>query len=200
MPADAVRRGIHDADDQSQDRADPERAAHRPVEAGTTAPTATTAPPPRPGLSVLGLGTSRDRPGCVGVDLREQGVHGEEQRQVGDHAHDRRGDAGEGGRERSVAAQPLDVRRPEEDEHEARDEGHPGGRAVTRARPPPTGRASQGRGRRPGRRRTAPPSPAGPAWSRPGPARAPSRRAPASRRPRRPSVPRRRARRTRRRT
>ena len=57
--------------------------------------------------------------------LVEQGVEGEEGRQVGDDAHHGRGDAGQGRGEVRVVSQPLDVRRPEQHEQEARHERHP---------------------------------------------------------------------------
>ena len=47
--------------------------------------------------------------------------------QVQDHTDHRRRDAGKGVAQPDVAAQRLDIRRAEEDEEEARHEGHPGG-------------------------------------------------------------------------
>ena len=57
----------------------------------------------------------------------EEGVQGEEDAEVRDHADDGRGDAGQRRGEVVVAAQPLDVRRPEQHPQEARHEGDPRG-------------------------------------------------------------------------
>ena len=59
--------------------------------------------------------------------VTEEGVQGKEHREVGDDADDRRGDAGQRRREGVVAAEPLDVGGPGEDEDEARHERDPGG-------------------------------------------------------------------------
>ena len=56
---------------------------------------------------------------------RSKSVRGEVEPEVGDHLDDGGGDAGHRRREGDVAAQPLDVRRTEEDEQEAGHEGHP---------------------------------------------------------------------------
>ena len=55
----------------------------------------------------------------------------EERREAGDDADDGGGDAGERGGQRVVVPQPLDVRRAEQDEQEARHERHPGRQAAT---------------------------------------------------------------------
>jgi len=52
-------------------------------------------------------------------------VQREVDRQVGDDADDGGGDPRQGGGQVGVASEPLDVRRPDEDEQEAGDERHP---------------------------------------------------------------------------
>jgi hypothetical protein len=59
------------------------------------------------------------------VHAREDDVQAEPDREVEDHAHDRRGDRREGGAQGPVASQRLDVRRTEKDPQKARHERDP---------------------------------------------------------------------------